>query len=70
MQHVMKQTILLLEDLLELLKKNSMYMTSISKNVYIDKLHDIVNKYNNSYHSTIKLKLTDVKSNTYINSTK
>ena len=70
MQHVMKQNILLLEDLLELFKKNSMYMTSISKNVYIDKLHDIVNKYNNSYHSTIKLKLTDVKSNTYINSTK
>ena len=66
----MKQNILLLEDLLELLKKNSVYMTSISKNVYIDKLHDIVNKYNNSYHSTIKLKLTDVKSNTYINSTK
>ena len=32
-QHVMKQNILLLEDLLELLKKNSMYMTSISKNV-------------------------------------
>ena len=70
MQHVMKQHILVLEDLLELFKKNSMYMTSISKNVYIDKLHDIVNKYNNSYHSTIKLKLTDVKSNTYINSTK
>ena len=70
MQHVMKQNILLLEDLLELFKKNSVYMTSISKNVYIDKLHDIVNKYNNSYHSTIKLKLTDVKSNTYINSTK
>ena len=70
MQHVMKQNILLLEDLLELFKKNSMYMTSISKNVYIDKLHDIVNKYNNTYHSTIKLKLTDVKSNTYINSTK
>ena len=70
MQHVMKQYILLLEDLLELFKKNSMYMTSISKNVYIDKLHDIVNKYNNSYHSTIKLKLTDVKSNTYIKSTK
>ena len=66
----MKQHILFLEDLLELFKKNSMYMTSISKNVYIDKLHDIVNKYNNSYHSTIKLKLTDVKSNTYINSTK
>ena len=28
------------------------YMTSISKNVYIDKLDDIVNKYNNTYHST------------------
>ena len=66
----MKQNILLLEDLLELLKKNSMYMTSISKNVYIDKLHDIVKKSNNTYHSTIKLKLTDVKSNTYINSTR
>ena len=30
------------------------YMTSVSKNVYIDKLDDIVNKYNNTYHSTIK----------------
>ena len=30
------------------------YMTSISKNVYIDKLDDIVDKYNNTYHSTIK----------------
>ena len=35
---------------------------------YIDKLDDIVNKYNNTYHSTIKMKLVDVKSNTYINS--
>ena len=32
------------------------YMTSVSKNAYIDKLDDIVNKYNNSYHSTIKMK--------------
>ena len=32
------------------------YMTSISKNVYIDKLTDIVNKYNNTYYSTIKTK--------------
>ena len=31
------------------------YMTSVSKNVYIDKLDDIVNKYNNIYHSTILL---------------
>ena len=42
-------------------------MTAISKNVYIDKLDDIVNKYNNTYHSTIKMKPVDVKSNTYIN---
>ena len=37
-------------------------MTSISKNVYIDKLDDIVNKYNNTYHTAIKMKLLDVKS--------
>ena len=43
------------------------YMTSISKNLYIDKLDDIVNKYNNTYHRTIKMNLADVKDNTYIN---
>ena len=42
------------------------YMTSVTKNVYIDKLDDIVNKYNNTYHSTIKIKPVDVKSSTYI----
>ena len=42
-------------------------MTSISKNVYIDKLDDIVNEYNNTYHRTIKMKPIDVKDNTYIN---
>ena len=46
------------------------YITSISKNVYVDKLDDIVNKYNNTYHSTIKTKPVDVKSNTYIDSSK
>ena len=45
-------------------------MTSVSKNVYIDKLDDIINKYNNAYHGTIKMKLVDVKSNTYIDSVK
>ena len=44
------------------------YMTSISKNVYIDKFDDIVNIYNNTYHSAIKMKPVDVKSNTYIDS--
>ena len=42
------------------------YMTSISKSVYIDKLNDIVNEYNNTYHRTIKMKPVDVKGNTYI----
>ena len=42
------------------------YMTSISKNVYIDKLDDIVKKYNNTYHTSIKMKPVDVKDNTYI----
>ena len=43
-------------------------MTAISKNVYIDKLDDIVNEYNNTYHRTIKMKPVDVKDNTYIDS--
>ena len=46
------------------------YMTSISKNVYIDKLNDIVNEFNNTYHTTIKMKPIDVKDNTYINTDK
>ena len=46
------------------------YMTSISKNAYIDKLDDIVDKYNNTYHTTIKMKPIDDKYNTYINTSK
>ena len=42
------------------------YMTSISQNLYIDKLCDIVNKYNHKYHSTIKIKSDDVNSSIYI----
>ena len=45
-------------------------MTSLSKNVYIDKLDDIVNEYNNTYHRTIKMKPIEVKDNTYIDSIK
>ena len=41
-------------------------MTSVSKNVYINKLDDIVGEYNNTYHRTIKMKPVDVKDNTYI----
>ena len=43
------------------------YMTLVSKNVYIDKLDDIVNEYNNTYHRTIKVKPIDDNDNTYIN---
>ena len=42
------------------------YMTSISKNVYINKLDEIVNKYKNIYHNTIKMKSVNVKDDTYI----
>ena len=45
-------------------------MTSVSKNVHVDKLDDIVHKYNNIYHSAIKMKPVDVKTNTYIDSSK
>ena len=46
------------------------YMTSTSKNVYTNKLDDIVNEYNKTYHRTIKMKPVDVKDNTYISSIK
>ena len=45
-------------------------MSSISRNVYIDKLVDIANKYSNTYHSTIRMKPVDVKANIYFDSTK
>ena len=52
--------------------KNKIYkhMTAISKNVFIDKLDDIVNEYNNTYHKTIKMKPIKVKDNTYIDAIK
>ena len=43
-------------------------MNSISKNVYIDKLDDIVDEYNNTNHLTIKMKHNDVKDDTFIDS--
>ena len=45
-------------------------MTSVSKNVFIDKLDDTVNKYNNTYNSTIKMKHLDIKWSPYIDSSK
>ena len=41
-------------------------MTSISKNVYVDKLDVIVGEYNNTYHRTIRMESVDVKDNNYI----
>ena len=46
------------------------YMTSVSKIVCINTLGDIVNKYNNMYHSINKVKPVHEKPNTYIDSTK
>ena len=46
------------------------YMISVSKYVYIDKLNNIVNKHNNTYHNTMKIKPVDAKSNLCINSSK
>ena len=46
------------------------HMTAISKNIYFDVLDDIVNKYNNTVHRTIKMKPIDVKDNTYVDSKK
>ena len=47
--------------------KNNVYkhMTAISKNVYFNVLNNIVDKYNNTYHKTIKMKLIDVKSDSF-----
>ena len=59
----------LAESLIRTLKnKTNKYWTSVLKNVYIDKLDDIVNKYNDTYHGTVKRK--PVRSNTYIDSSK
>ena len=45
-------------------------MTSIAKNAYIDKLDDIVKKYNNAYNKTIKMEPRDVKPSIYIDFSK
>ena len=63
----MKENLFVAERLIRTLKtKIYKCMTSISKNVYIDQLDDIVNEYNNTCHKTIEMKPVDVKDNTYI----
>ena len=58
----MKENLLLLRDLLGRWKTRFLNMTAISKNVYFDVLDNIVNKYNNTVHRTIKMKPIDVTS--------
>ena len=41
------------------------HMTAVSKNVYFNVLNDIVNEYNNTVCRTMKMKLTDVTSDSY-----
>ena len=47
--------------------KNKIYkhMPAASQNMYINKLVDIVNEYNNTYHRTIKIKPIEVRDHTY-----
>ena len=49
------------ERFIRTLNKIFKCMTSISKNVYIDKLDNIVNKYINTCHKAIKMNLVDIK---------
>ena len=48
--------------------KNKIYkhMTTVAKNLYIDDLDDIVKKYNNTFHSLIKMKSKDVTDDSFI----
>ena len=66
-QHITKGKSIVIERFTRTLEnKIYKYMTSISKNMYLDKLDDIVNKYINRYHRKIKITPVDVKSSTYI----
>ena len=67
-RYITKENLLSLEGVSEHKTKIYKYLTSISKNEYINKLDDIVNEYNDTYHRTIKMKPVDVKDNTYIDS--
>ena len=60
-----KQKSVISESFIRTLKnKVYKYMTSISKDVYIDNLDEIVNKQNNTYHRTVKMESVGVKLNT------
>ena len=71
-QHIKKENLLFAERFIIRILTNKTYecMTSIWKNLYVDKLVDVANKYNNTYHRTIKMEPSKVKPSTYINSDK
>ena len=68
--HNEKKSVVAERFIITLKKKTYKYMISISKNVYIDKLDDILDKYNNTCHRTIKMKPADVIESIYIDSSK
>ena len=53
------------ERFVRTLENNFKHVKAVSKNVYFDVSDDIVNKYNNTVHITIKMKSIDVKSDPY-----
>ena len=64
--HNKKKSVLVERFIRTLKNKIYKYMTSTSKNVYIDKLDDIVSKYRNTYHRTIKMNPIDINPSMYI----
>ena len=65
-QHTINENLVVTERFIWTLKhKIFKHMTAVSKNVCFDVLDDIVNKYNNTVHRTLKMKPIDVTSNSY-----
>ena len=60
-QYIMKENLLLLIAIRTLKDKIYKHMTAVSKNVYFDVLDGIVDKYNNTQHTTINMKPMDTK---------
>ena len=62
----MKEKSVFAERFIRTLKKKSFkHMTAISKNVYFDVLDDIINKYNNTIHRTIKMKPIEITDDSF-----
>ena len=64
--HIEGQSFVAKRIVTSLKKKIYKYMNSILRNLYIHKLDYIFNEYNNTYHTTIKMMLTNVKFSIYI----